>query len=253
VRGGGGNSDFYPVLDLGAERTRYLRTGAQGFMSLAGDRFGLAPLYEGRHAARGTSTKNAMPGVLPLEAMELGARMRSGDFADATEAKRSAAERAHSLEQMLASSRTPVDWRAWVDAVRDAEETRAGGSRGVADSALFGAVERYLARQSPPSEARAAIAFLHGLAAQDFAEVTRAARPLIDAARQGNDWLAPDLLLDGSVVAALRQGDLRSARAAMVLLMPRSARTRDDVRVRLLEAWVADATRAEAAASRGHR
>ena len=247
AQGGGGNSDFYPILDLGAERTRYLRTGALGFVALAGDRFALAPMFEGQRAARVTTTYNPIPGVPRLEAMELGARMQANDFDGASVAKRGAAERARNVDLQLASPLPPVEWHAWVEAIRDAEETHAGGSLGIADTAFFAAMQRFLARQSPPAEARAAIDFLHGLAALDFARVSRASVPLIKAARRGDDWLPPDLLRDGAVVAALRTGDERSARAAMVVLSPRSARTRDDVRSQLLAAWIADAGRQNAA------
>jgi hypothetical protein len=147
----------------------------------------------------------------------------------------------------MASPLPPVEWHAWVDAVRDAEESRAGGSLGIADTALFTGAQRYLARQSAPAQARAAIDFLHGLAAQEYARVSSASIPLINAARRGDDWLTPDLLRDGAVVAALRTGDVRRARAAMVVLAPRSVRPRDDVRSLLLEAWIADAGRQNAA------
>ncbi|HUQ45712.1 MAG TPA: hypothetical protein VM033_03610 [Gemmatimonadaceae bacterium] len=247
VRGGGANSDFYPILDIGAERTRYLKEGAMGFVGLSGDRFALAPMMEGRRAARGASEYNAIPGVPRLEAMDLGARVHGGRFEGASGPQLGAAERARSVERLLASPHPPVEWHIWVDAVREAEETRAGGSLGIADTALFAAAERVLARQSPPPEARAAVEFLHGLAAHDFVQVARASLPLIAAARRGDDWLAPDLVRDGAVMAGLRTGDVRGARAAMVVLTPRSARTRNDVRSQLLAAWIFDAERRAAA------
>ena len=243
VRGGGANSDFYPILDLGAERTRYMKEGAMGFVGLTGDRFALAPMLEGRRAPGGASTYNAIPGVPRLDAMELGARVRGARYEGASGAQLGAAERARAVERLLSSPVPPVDWHVWVDAVREAEQTRAGGSLGVADTALFAAAERAVARHSAPSEARASVEFLHGLAAHDFAKVARASIPLINAARRGDDWLAVDLVRDGAVVAALRTGDLRGARAAMVTLTPRTARGRNDVRSQLLSAWVRDAER----------
>jgi hypothetical protein len=145
------------------------------------------------------------------------------------------------VDRLLASPMAPVDWHLWVNAVREAEEARAGGSTGVADTAFFGAVEHALARHSPPPQARAAVELLHGLAAQDFARIARASPPLIEAARRGDDWLPPDLVRDAAVVAGLRTGDVRGARAAMVTLAPRSERGRNDVRNQLLAAWVAEA------------
>ncbi|MDQ6634328.1 MAG: hypothetical protein M3Z10_06170, partial [Gemmatimonadota bacterium] len=85
---------------------------------------------------------------------------------------------------------------------------------------------------------RAAVAFLHGLAAWDFAEAARAAEPLLAAARRNDHWLPADLLLDGAVVARLRTNDARGAREALDALTSVSSRTRNDVRAQLLAAWV---------------
>jgi spermidine synthase len=243
---GGANSDFYPVLDLGAERTRYLKEGAMGFVGLGGDRFALPAMLEGRRAQRGASTYNPIPGVPRLEAMDLGARIQADSFGGANGSQLGAAERARAVERLLAAAVPPVDWHVWVDAVREAEETRSGGSSGVADTALFAAAERAAERFSAPVEARAAVAFLHGLAAHDFARAERAALPLLSAARRGDDWLPVDLVRDGAIVAALRQGSTGNARAAMMVLGARTARTRNDVRTQLLEAWIRDAERRNA-------
>jgi predicted membrane-bound spermidine synthase len=248
VRGGGANSDFFPILDLGAEQTRYRKEGAVGFVGLSGERFALAPMFEGRRASRATSIYTVISGVPRLEAMELGARVSAGMFAGANGPQLGAAERARAVERLLASAAPPVEWHVWVDAVREAEETRSGGSLGVADTAFFAAVAGALARQSPPAEARAAVDFLHGLAAHDFIRVARAAGPLIAAARRGDDWLAADLVRDGAVVARLRTGDVQGARAAMTAMMPRSAQSYNDVRPQLLAAWIVDAERRQAGA-----
>jgi hypothetical protein len=114
---------------------------------------------------------------------------------------------------------------------------------GVVDTALFVAAERALQRQSPPAEARAAVAFLRGLAGYDYAAVSRASRPLIEAARRGDDWLPADLLRTGAVVAALETGDVRSAREAMAALTPRSSLDANDVRAQMLWGWIEQSER----------
>jgi hypothetical protein len=238
VRGGGANSDFYPVLDLGAERTRFLTEGATGFRGLSGDRFGIATLLEGRRAPVSTAPYIVIGEVPRLEAMELAARVGGGGFTGATITQLTAAENVRAVDRMLASDAPPLDWRYWVDAVRRAEETRAGGSAGVADSAYYDRASRFLTRHAAPTEARASIAFLHGLASWDFDEAARASAPLLEAAMRGDFWLSPDLLREGSVVARLRTGDLAGARAAWVQLAPASARSADDVRPQLLAAWI---------------
>ena len=238
VRGGGANSDFYPILDLGAERTRYFEEGAAGFAGLSGDRFGIATLLEQRRAPVSVTPYIVIGDVPRLEAMELAARVNGGAFAGASGAQLGAAENVRSVERLLSSDAAPIDWHVWVDAIRQAEETRAGGSAGIADSAYFGRVSRFLARHSPPAEARASVAFLHGLAAWDYAEASRAAEPLLTAASHGDYWLAPDLLREGTVVARLRTGDIAGARSAYVLLDGSSSRSPNDVRPQLLAALI---------------
>ena len=134
-----------------------------------------------------------------------------------------------------------MNWHVWVDAVRETEETRAGGRVGVADTAFYDAVSRYVARQSPPAEVRAAVAFLHGLASLDYDEAVTAAKPLVDAALRGDVWLPGDVLRDGAVIALLRTGDVRSARFVLDALRNASSRTANDVRGQLLTGAVRDA------------
>jgi predicted membrane-bound spermidine synthase len=238
VHGGGANSDFYPILDLGAERTRYLEEGAAGFAGLSGDRFGIATLLEQRRAPVSVTPYIVIGDVPRLEAMELAARVNAGAFAGASGSQLGAAENVRSVERLLSSDAAAVDWHVWVDAIRQAEETRAGGSAGIADSAYFGRVSRFLTRHSPPAEARASVAFLHGLASWDYAEASKAAEPLLAAASHGDYWLSPDLLREGTVVARLRTGDIEGARSAYLLLDGSSSRSPNDVRPQLLAAWI---------------
>jgi hypothetical protein len=240
VRGGGGNSDFYPALDLGAERARYLDEDASGFVWMAGERFGISALVSRRPVGVVGASYTAIGGVPRLEAMELAARARHGDVAGALGPQLGALERVRAVDRLLTSDAAPVDWHVWVSALRETDETRSGGSQGIPDTALYAAAVRALARQAAPEEARASVAFLHGLATWNFAEASRAAGPLLVAARRGDHWLPPDLLRDGTVVARLRTGDVLGARAALDGLASSSARTRGDVRAQLLAAWVQD-------------
>lgn len=245
VRRGAVNSDFRPLLDLGAERARYLKESARGFLALSSERFALAPMLEGRRLPRGMSPTTPIPGVPRLEAMEIGARIDRQEFEGAGSSQQAAAERVREVDRLLGASVPPVEWHLWVDRVRDAEEIRAGGGLGVADTVFFGSVERALARQSPPPEARAATAFLRALAEYDYAAAARASVPLIEAARHGDDWLPADLVRSGAVVAALRTHDLPHARAAMAVLTPRSSLSTSDVRTQLLWGWIDRSAREE--------
>ena len=253
VGGGGANSDFYPTLDLGAERSRFLKEEASGFVSLAGARFGLARLLEGRRAVAGVEPYTVVGGIPRLEAMELSARVRRGDFKGADPAQVVAAERVRATRRMLASGEPPIDWRAWVESVRDAEETIAGGSAGVDDAPFYGEVERYLARQpSAPREARAAIDFVHGLAGWNYWRAASAADVLLAAASHGDYWLSPDLLGEGAVVAYLKTNNVPAARATYALVAGSTSRDAHDLRRELLGAWIiaASGPRPEETASR---
>jgi hypothetical protein len=249
ARSSGANSDFYPILDLGAERSRYVKEGAMGFVGLSGDRFGLATLLEARRLRPSEATYSVLFGVPRLDAMELGARVSRGEFTGATGPQLGAAERARLVHLILASDKPPVDWHVWVDAVREAEETRAAGSIGSADTALFGEVSRYLARQNPPAEVRAAVAFLHGLSAFNLTESADAAVPLVTAALRGDYWLPADLLRDGAVVSLLHIGDVTNARFVMDKLGSVTTHAPNDIRGQLLSAWV---RRAAANSSRAY-
>ncbi len=238
VHGGGANSDFYPTLDLGAERTRYMNEGANGFVGLVSDRFALAPLLERRRAGVTGERYTPISFVPRLDAMEAAARMRDGRFDGATPQMLAAAERARAVDLLLASGRPPLDWHVWAGAVREAEELRSGATSGVADTAFYVSVQRFMDAQHAPAEARAAIAFLHGMATWDYVEAWRASEILIPLAVKGDLWMPVDELREGAVAARLMLGDVRGARHAFDVLAPRTTREANDVRPQLLDAWI---------------
>jgi len=238
VRGGGGNSDFYPTLDLGAEKTRYMNEGATGFVGLVSDRFALAPILEARRAGATGERYTPINFVPRLEAMELAARERDGRLDGAPAPMLAAAERSRSVDRLLASNAAPVDWRVWTGAVRESEELRGGGTSGVADTAFYAALQRYMDAQHAPTGARATIAFLHGLAAWDFVEAWRASELLVPLAVKGDLWMPVDVLREGAVVAKLQLGDVVGARRTLDVLAPFATREANDVRPQLLNAWI---------------
>ena len=238
VTGGGGNSDFFPTLDLGAERTRYMSEGANGFIGLVSDRYALAPILEGRRVGVTGVHYTPINYVPRLEAMELAARQRDQQFNGASPQTIATVERARAIDLLVTTNSVPLDWHVWAGAVRESEEMRAGGTAGVADSAFYAMLGKYLDAQHAPPEARATVGFMHGLAAWDFSEVSRAADVLLPLATKGDLWLPADELREGVVVARLKLGDIRGARAAFDALAPNSARDANDVRPQLLNAWV---------------
>ena len=241
TRGGGGNSDFYPSLDLGAERTRYANEGAEGMAGLAGERFALGPLLGARRAGVDGEPYAVITDVPRLAALETAARLRDGRLEGASPPTVAAAEAVRALERLLASNDAPVDWRMFVNSVADVEAARAGAASGVADEPYFGRVRAYTARQRAPAQVAASIDFIHGLASWNFTEAVRASAVLLPLAERGEHWLSPNVLREGTVAAHLRLGDAAGARAALERLRGAPGRRPGDMRGELLTATVAAA------------
>ncbi len=234
------NSDFYPALDLSAERTRFMDSSAEGFADLNAGRVNVAAIIDGRRNGLGDPYA-VISGVPRLEAMAIAAGIRTDD-ARARPGTTLLADKRELLEDQMATSRPPVDWRLWIQSMSAVEAGIHGGMAGVVDSAFYRSVRAYLVRANAPPLVRSSIDFLHGLASWDFTEASGAADPLIAAAAAGVQWVEPDMLCDGAVIAKLALGDRAGARAAFKLLVVQSARPITDLRTRLLYAYVNDST-----------
>jgi hypothetical protein len=238
------NSDFFPILDLGAERARYLRAGASGFKALASRRFDIVAPWVGRRPFS-AQTQLAIAGDPRLVARARAARLRAardaGDLGALTAAGEDsdAAHRLSVWQRLLATDQPPADWRHWVADMLVVEEDLHGGSAGVADEKFYDAVREYLARQHAPAPARDAAAFVEALARWDFAAAAPLADHLLAHQLGGQPWLPPELLVEGGIVAKLRTGDADGARALFEVLAPSAYREPSDMRLRLLRARVA--------------
>lgn len=237
---GEANSDFFPTLDLNAERTRFMKSEASGFAALPADRVNFAAMMDRRRLGLGDSY-SVIDGVVRLQAMALAAAMKNGDARAGARLKPMIADR-QAFEAEMASGRPPYDWHGWIETAAHVEANVHGGMAGVADSAYYAELRAYLAKENAPAEPRAAVDFMHGLASWDFAEASRASEVLLTAASKGDLWLDPDVLRDGSVMAKLETGDRRSAFEAFKLLITKSSRPITDLRTRLLYAYIVDTT-----------
>ena len=217
------NSDYYPALDLGAERTRYLKNNAEGVRGFGEGRFDIAAALAGNVRPFGTTALSVTPEITHVDELARGVRLRallaSARLADTTVRRdeEDAKARVHldQLTRQIAGSAPPADWRVWVEDMRQSERLVHGGTAGVADEPFYAALRAYAARANAPAPARAAIYFLHGLASWDFAEASRAGQLLIDArVRDSVDWLPISLVRNGVVVARIQLGDFAGARAA---------------------------------------
>lgn len=239
VRGiGQPNSDFYPALDLGAERSRFTQSAAAGMMSLGYDWFNLA------HALLDQPATTVVPGELSLQDVS---RLRESwvrarlDSTLATDPLLQAARRIDNLWVAQRSSPVaPVDWKGWLDAQLTALRVRHAGMAGVIDTAFFDAGEAAAIRLGALAEVRVVLDFRRAVQAWDAVTALESADVLrtIGAAPR---LLSPDELRDGAVVMALRAGDVERARQWLVEHVQGSSRSSDDLRSLLLTGWVAEA------------
>ena len=260
------NSDYYPVLDLGAERTRYQRRSATGYRGLPLGRFD--PIAGMRDWRVGFSTRPVSSIAMPRQlALARGAALRAAWDAREAMARevggggeapmlgiaredegwvRDAVYRRAAYEAVLATRRPPADWRRFVAQALECEDDVHAGTAGVADSGFYARTFAYLDAAGAPPEAREALHFVHGLAAYDWREANTAARALREDVARGDRWVDAELLLDGSVVSALRAGDVAGSRQALGQMRTLVRRRTEDVRDPLLASWVQAAERGAA-------
>lgn len=216
---GAPNSDFFPVLDLGAERTRFMRRNAEGYTELPKGRFDVVAALSGRKADFGHVGVSATPEVGRPTALALGTRLHAmrtlapdvtAHMASDQEL-RFAMYRRDQLERLMATGSAPVDWHAWLTAVGDVDEDIHGGTAGVVDTAFFARIREFTTRTSAPTEVRAAIDFLHGIGSWNWPETVVSARALM-ASRDTQAWLPDEFIRNGAAVAFIKLRDYEGAR-----------------------------------------
>jgi hypothetical protein len=242
-RWGDANSDFYPVLDLGAERARFVRHSARGFAQLAASRFDLAAALMGRPRGPATDTIAPVPRIARMQAQALAASLRvPGHAAPPPGDARSRARYARDRWAASLVDRTgPGDWAAWLNDFTVMETLVHGAAQGTADVGFYTAVERYLEKWAAPRGVRDVVGLRRAAAAWDFPTAAERSAALMERVLAGEHLISPDDLLDVAVTARLRMGDAPGARAAFEQLLPRSTRRPDDLRLLLLGAHVLQA------------
>jgi predicted membrane-bound spermidine synthase len=238
-RGVRSNSDFYPVLDLGAERTRFLdhtATGVEGLGSGVVD-FVADPAL--RPASWDTATSSALLAMPRVVGMLRAERMRRPG-PDSAWSNGSVASQRY-LRQTRArwesGNVAPESWRAWTAEFWIIRGVLHGGDA-PADTGFFAGARRFAERTGAPPAVRAVVAFGEALARNDLPAAAPAAGPLLDEARQGRLWIPADDLLDGGVRALLAVHRADLARAAYDLMRPQSSRADGDLRLALLDAYI---------------
>ncbi len=241
------NSDFYPVLDLGAERARFGQRAASGVMALNAGVVSLAVANGGPTLGPDTNVVTALAGVTGPVDRVVAAWLRR--FAWGPEASgpspvpwdEGTRFRHIGFRQGLELGTPPSSWGQWTATMALVSTELHAGTRRWTDTAFFGRLDRFLDQTRAPQEPRAAVAFLRAMTARDLAAAVEPTRVLVDAARRGDQWIPVDDLLDGAVLALLEAGAVVEARAAFDLLRARSLRSPDNARTLMLASslWAA--------------
>lgn len=238
------NSDFFPILDLSAERARFLSERSVGLQGLAAETFDFtAPFFE-RRAAPPARAAVSIGGIPRLDALAVAAGLhdrssvRGVDSTTLPGRLAGAEYRRAQWRAMLRDPAPPSAWAIWLDNFRLVSSDLHGGTKGYADAAFYREAERYLARHDAPARVRQAEAFDRALAAWDFATASRMADSLLPIVTEGTNLLGVDYLMDGAVAAKLLLGDAAGATRVREALGALPRRSATDLRSRLLDAYL---------------
>ena len=237
------NSDFFPALDLGAERMRFMRESANGYIGLSSGRFDVIAALSGRRAGFGTLGITPTPEIPRPVSLSTSTRVRAVRSLPPAEAAevprdedlRQALNRIEQLDLALGSNRPPADWAEWMKSVLAVDEDLHGGTAGVIDSAFFRRVRAFAARQGAPAETRSAIDFLEGIGAWDWPKTVVAAKLLI-ASQDSMVWIPDALLRNGAAVAHIKLNDVEGAKQILRTFAKRT--NSDRFRERLISAYL---------------
>jgi spermidine synthase len=252
---GQANSDYYPVLDLGAERRRYLRDSARGFTSLAAEWYNLLASISGSRRGAPADTVMALPESPRIRAGALSARLRNWQRArrDSAAADPDLQQVAYVTEQWrvwLEKDQPPSSWQLWLNQMDQVGRIWNAGRAGTTDEQFYAMARRYADRFQAPAPVKDVVAFRHALARWDFPAAATIADRLLPVVLREKRWIAPDELRDGTVMAKLHTGDAKGARAALDTLRQFSSRSPDDLRSRMIEAYVQAAISHQLSATR---
>ncbi len=238
------NSDFFPYLDLGTERARFLRGGAAGIYGLATDRFSIMHAMRSRMSKPSFETRASME-IGRVQQMAAGARLRAalvgqlGPAELSNDRNTASALFQHRQLAVLASTGTPPgDWRSWIARVQDVEDILDGGNAGMIDSAYFAMLEGYMAKANAPAGPRAAVAFMKSVSSWDWPKAAAMSDSLLLFERRRTPWMGAEMLRAGGVVSHLQMSDPAGARRLFDFLTPGLRMGTGDIRTMLLDSWI---------------
>jgi spermidine synthase len=213
------NSDYFPVLDLNAERMRFMHENASGYTGLKAGRFDLVAALSGRRLGFGVGTASPTPEIERSQAHALSARLHAvrtgtdslGKAVSVDEELSAARLRIEQLEAAVAGNRPPASWHSWMDQVVAADADLHGGTSGVVDSTFYRMMRGYAVRHGAPAEARVALNFMESIAAWNWPEAAQATRSLM-LLKDPIPWVPHDLLRNAGGAALIMTRDTASAK-----------------------------------------
>ncbi len=243
------NSDYYPVLDLGAERRRYLRSSAAGFRALSSDWYNLLSSIRGVRRTPPIDTLAALPESPRVRAIALAAHLQTpGGGAQGDPAVQQAAYIVGQWHAWMDEGKPPSSWQIWLNQMDQVAQVGSGGRAGMPDNQLYLAARAYAAKMKAPETVQQVVAFRHAVASWNFREASDAADRILPVALKEHRWIPSDELRDGTVMAKLHVGDIRGARQTLETLREFSTRPAWDLRSQLLSAYVMTAEQRQSAA-----
>lgn len=248
------NSDYFPLLDLGTEITRFEKAFAGGFSGLGDDRFDLGALITGRRENPGMEPEAPLE-IERVRSRAISAALRENKPAYVANSDRgryrSAASRYQTLMDRMAAGHAPADWLEFITRFLEVEADIHGGTMGWADEQFYARVLQFAERYKAPREAIATIRFMHGVASYGWTEAAGQVETLLYAFENDIQWMDVDAFRDGAVIALLRAGQTARAHAIFSRTEKLTTRRATDIRAQMLAAALASdsASRAAAAAS----
>ena len=238
------NSDYFPTLDLGAERARFERRSAGGFLTLHQDRFGIGaisappvdPPPDVFVPVPGAERVRSLMWVARLRSALSGASPPRGGAGDFGGRLPEAVERQHAIFASCASHSPPADWQAWLHEALRGENERHTGTTGYVDQDYFATLLGYAHAQHAPAVVGQTLEWVRALDGADWPRAAALSDSLIPATMGSAPWLTPLGVLDGGVMAKLGAGDPAGARRLYLALAPRAGRGPTDLRNRLMAA-----------------
>jgi hypothetical protein len=246
------NSDYYPVLDLGAERRRFRQDHALGFQGLSADWYNLLASISGRRTPPATDPLPSLPENPRVRARAMGALLRSNASVIPDNAPPIIQQDVfewRAWQSMAVAAGPPINWDLWLGQATRADQLRNGGTAGMADEQFYAGLDRFMERNNAPQAVRDVVQFRRGLASWDFAIAAAAGQRLLPLVGSGRPWITADELRDGLVIARLHLRDVAGARRVLDSLFRFSRRPVIDLRSQLLASLVESAERGQYLAS----